>query len=302
MKNPSWKSKALKKQLQYKKQLGLTESDTYGKQGNVYLQILSDKDAAAGANFYCYGNPKEWSALQEWANLDKGKSMDFTGSGLKNMLRSEHIPFNFFFPLEQLRIQNRFLLCKFLNELFNNQIQIDKVLRIKIEFASDLPKQKLLDDNTSFDAYIEYRYGDKTGGLGIEVKYTEKSYPYGSTEKERMDDNKSRYNQLTRSSDYYKPDAWYLLKEKKTKQLWRNHLLGIGLLDLGELDQFHSVHMYPGGKSYQKEAVEIYQSRIQPDYQQYFIPLTFEHFTNVAEKVLTTRESLAWIDYLKSRY
>ena len=100
----TWKEKALKKQLEFKEGLGLTRSGTFAK--NEYNHILHTNDANNGANFYCYNNPSEWQELQEWANKDKGKKVVFTGLGLANMLRGEHIPFNLFYPLEKLRNNN----------------------------------------------------------------------------------------------------------------------------------------------------------------------------------------------------
>jgi len=296
----NWKKEAKEKQLKFKESLGLKKSGTFGKK--KYTHILHPDNVKNGANFYCYKNPKEWQALKEWAIKDKGKKVDFTGLGLTNMLRSEHIPFNLFYPVEKLRKENPELLNKFLEKLLDNNIHIGKVTRIKIEFASDLHKSKLLDDNTSFDAYIEYVDGYKKCGLGIEVKYTEKSYPFGVTEKKRMLDKDSEYNRLTRDSKFCKPENISKLKEKKLKQLWRNHLLGIKLVELKELDQFHSVHIYPQGNTYQKEACDMYSDCLMENNKQSFVPVTFEKFISVTTDVLSGKEHKDWIAYLKKRY
>jgi len=227
----------------------------------------------------------------------------FIGAGYANMLRSEHIPFNFIYPLEKLRESNPDLLNTFLETLFNGRIKVDKVHRIKIEFASDLPKHKLLDDNTSFDAYIEYQDGENKCGLGMEIKYTEKSYPYGKTEKDRMfNQEDSEYNRLSHDSKFYEKDRIAELKLDDLKQIWRNHLLGIKLLALGELDKFHSVHIYPEGNIYQKEASAKYLKCLVEAKKQSFVPITFEKFIEVADSVLTSAEHKAWIKYLKDRY
>lgn len=301
----NWKKEALIKQLKFKKSLDLTKSGAFGKETKEYPNILHPNDAKNGANFYCYNNPEEWQALKEWANKDKGKKVDFTSLGLTNMLRSEHIPFNLFYPLEKLRNKDPNLLNRFLERLLDNNINIDKVTRIKIEFASnpDLHKSKLLDDNTSFDTYIEYFDGDKKCGLGIEIKYTEKSYPYGKTEKDRMFNKPdSEYNRLTKDCDFYKLEKLGILKEKKLKQLWRNHLLGIKLVELKELDEFYSVHLYPDGNTYQKEACDMYSDCLANDKKQSFVPVTFEKFISVALDILKYKENKEWIDYLRKRY
>lgn len=299
----NWKEEALAKQLEFKKSLGFTKSGTYGKKNKEYENFLHDTDALKGGNFYCHNDPKEWQSLKEWSKKDKGERVNFTAAGLTNMLRSEHIPFNLFYPLEKIRNTNPELLNTFLEKLFNDKIKVDKVNRIKIEFASELPKSKLLDDNTSFDAYIEFQDGGSKCGLGIEVKYTEKSYPYGKTEKDRMfNQEDSEYNRLTRLSRYYNEENIAELKLDQLKQIWRNHLLGIKLLALNELDSFHSVHIYPEGNVYQKEASEKYINCLAKGEKQSFVPITFERFIEVAEVVFTSEEHKTWIQYLKDRY
>lgn len=299
----NWKEEALAKQLEFKKSLGFTKSGTYGKKKKEYENFLHDSDAQKGGNFYCHNNPEEWNALREWSKKDKGERINFTGAGYANMLRSEHIPFNFIYPLEKLRENNPDLLHTFLETLFNGRIKVDKVNRIKIEFSSDLTKDKLLDDNTSFDAYIEYQEGEKKCALGIEIKYTEKSYPYDKTEKDRMfNQDDSEYNRLTRVAKVYQRDNIPELKLDDLKQIWRNHLLGIKLISLGELEKFHSVHIFPEGNTYQKEASNKYIKCLLEGEKKSFVPITFERFIEVAEVVLTSEEHQEWIQYLKDRY
>ncbi|SNR75545.1 PGN_0703 family putative restriction endonuclease [Lutibacter flavus] len=296
----SWYNVALEKQLNYKKNvLDLIESGTYGKENKKYPNILSDKDASLGANFYCHKDKDEWQSLKNWANLDKGKKVNFLNTGLKNMLRSEHIPFNLFYPLEKLRVTNPKQLCEFLEKLLDYKINVDEVIRIKIEFASDLHKSKLLNDNTSFDVYIEYFEEDLLCGIGIEIKYTEKSYPYGETEKERMFNTNSEYNSLSKNSGYYAADTNLKLREKKLKQPWRNHLLGVKLIEIGQLQKFHSIHMYPRGNSYQHKVCIEYLDCLIDDYKGTFIPITFEKFIEVSKNILKNDN---WVNYLINRY
>ena len=299
----SWKEIALEKQLKFKESLGLTKSGTFGKKNKEYPNILHIDDAKKGANFYCYDSSSEWKTLKEWANNDKGSRVDFTNVGLTNMLRSEHITFNMFYPLEKLRTDDTQLLSSFINTLFDNKINVDEVTRIKIEFASDQHKTKLLDDNTSFDAYIEYMDGDKKCGLGIELKYTEKSYPYGTTEKKRMfDEPDSVYNTITKYSKYYNQEKTNELKGNKLKQLWRNHLLGIKMVEIKELNKFTSVHLYPEGNTYQQEACEMYSTCLANNKKDSFVPITFEKFIAVANDIFSSKEHKAWIEYLSNRY
>ena len=299
--NWDWKNIALQKQLQYKNYLGLTESGTHG--DKKYPHILSDQDASDGYNFYCYANKEEWEHLQLWADQDRGKSVNFKGEGLKNLLRSEHIPYNLFYPLEKLRTKQPKKLEQFLERLLNNHIDVNQVTKIKIEFASDLHKSQVLDDHTSFDAYIEYISDNNKCGLGIEVKYTEKSYPYGVTEKKRMfDEDQSLYRELTKRCGICKDNAYLKLREKKLKQAWRNHLLGLRLVELGELDQYHSIHIYPEGNTYQEEVCIAYQECLKEEHKDSFIPITFENFVDIAAGIFNGSEHVEWLEYLRLRY
>jgi len=177
------------------------------------------------------------------------------------------------------------------------------VTRIKVEFASDLPTTKLLEDNTSFDAFIEYMDGDRKCGLGIQVKYAEKAYPYGKKEKERMFlQEDSVYHTLTNGSKFFQVDTIPELRVDQLKQLWRNHLLGIKLLSLKELDEFHSVLLYPEANVYQAEASEKYAKCLKDNRKQFFNPITFEKFIIAAENVFGSLEDQSWISYFKERY
>lgn len=299
----SGKELAKKKQVDFKTSvLKLNKSGTHA--GKTYEYILDKTDAGKGYNFFCY-NSNEWNELKAWANLNTGpenkrKIVNFNGEGLRNMLRSEHIPYNMFFPLAKLQKTKPELVKQFLEKLIPN-IKISQISKLRIEYASELHKKELLDDNTSFDAYIEYNSGNKKCGLGVELKYTEKSYPYGITEEKRMYNEKSEYNRLARKSDYFNYEFHKLDKQelKKVKQLWRNHLLGIKLISINELDDFHSVHIYPGGNKYQKHACDSYIKYLSALGKPSFIPVEFESFTSIATDVFGYHD---WIEYLERRY
>ena len=294
---------AKKKQVDFKTNvLKLENSWTHADNKNKH--ILDKTDAEKGYNFFCY-NSHEWNEFKDWANKNTGqekknKIVNFNGIGLRNMLRSEHIPYNMFFPLAKLQKTKPELVKQFIEKLIPN-IKISQISKIKIEYVSELDKKKLLDDNTSFDTYIEYKSENKKCGLGIELKYTEKSYPYGKTEEKRLFNEKSEYNQLAKKSDYFNCEFYKLDKQelKKIKQLWRNHLLGIKLVDINELDKFHSVHIYPKGNKYQKQACDNYIKYLSATGKRNFVPVNFEGFISVAYDIFGNQN---WIEYLERRY
>lgn len=298
MKITSGKSKALTKQLLFKSKLEGC-SDKYGsikyrEKDIPQPTILHNDDAKLGANFYCY-KYKEWDNLQKWADKDRGKKVNFEGNGLKNILRSEHIAYNLFYPIHQLNINNPKKLIALVQVLIKRS-SINEINEVKIEYTP----LKALNDNTSFDAYISYTYNNgQKGAIGIEIKYTETSYAYGKTEKKNMFDptGKSIYLSLTKNCGFYIPLASKQLRDKKLKQLWRNHLLGISLCKDSNLDEFYSVHLYPKGNTYQNHVAQKYNAELKDDHKKYFIPITFEemykHLKNIDE---------TWVDYFNRRY
>ena len=263
---------ALEKQLRFKKSIGLTDSGEHG--GKFYEHIISHKDALLGANFYCYKNIGEWGHLQKWAKQDRNK-VDFAGNGLKNMLRSEHIAYNIFYPLELLRKNNPDLLCKLLCEIL--KCKVDNIKEIRIEYAGNVHKSLLLNDNTSFDAYIGFQSNGASCGAGFEVKYTEGSYPYGKTEKENLNNPTSLYWNTARASNIF------LLNQKNSELLTR----------------FYSVHLYPELNSYQHNVALTYIKTIKNEHKSSFVPLSFETLIAAAKKV---RINESWVSYFENRY
>lgn len=298
----SGKNKAKLKQVEFK--TSILKLQTSGKHNNIeYKHILSKEDSEKGYNFYCY-KTLEWRELQDWADKNTGnkksKKVNFKGEGLRNMLRSEHIPYNMFFPLAKLNKSKPELVKRFLEKLIPN-INISCVKKIRIEYVSETDKNKLLNDNTSFDAYIEYNDGNKNCGLGIELKYTEKSYPYGDTEEQNLFDVNSKYNLLAKKSDCFISDFSELNKSdlKTIKQLFRNHLLGLKLVDISCLENFNSVHVYPEGNIYQKIACDKYTNHLSLKGKQSFTPITFEKFVMAAKEIFGNQN---WIEYFEKRY
>lgn len=157
---------------------------------------MTDEDGNAGKNFY--GGFAIFSAVEK-------RYPDFYVNLYSEMLRSEHIPFNLFVPF-----RHDLDFCKIVfNELLGGCIKsIDRQCilsddeNIVIEFAPS-PKEKYLDDRTSFDTYIEYTHINNIKGIiGIEVKYTEKEYKLKSPfpEETAIDDKSSLYYVITDKS------------------------------------------------------------------------------------------------------
>lgn len=270
----------------------------YGKYG----AFLMPDDANAGLNF-CE------DFRQEILERIKKRYPSLTTTqhdGLyANMLRSEHIPWNVFIPMSH----NLQATAMVFNKILGTD-EIDEVTDIRIEWAPD--KIKCLNDNTSFDTYIEYLHNDKTCGIGIEVKYTEEGYPFGVKERrEVMEKVQSRYAQVTKSIGWFitkissRPIRETDLCKDEYRQIWRNHLLGASMVlhDPPMVDKFHSITLYPKGNPHFNEVLPAYEQFLTDEGRATFGYITIESLIDLLEQHFPqTQEFQNWIQYLKIRY
>lgn len=260
--------------------------------------ILQDCDALA--HQFVRHDPEFINEVERRCKIyDKA---DNVKAQFKNMLRSEHIPYNFFIPLKLHK--DKASVVQFFRILLHRE-DISEINKFEIEWAPNDSK-KALDDKTSFDTYIQFELNNgRSLGVGIEVKYTEKSYPFTKTEFDRLQlqNHKSPYYRLWADPiSIYKPETYPTLGKKSYKQFFRNHLLGISMVKNGELEEFLSIHLYPSGNTYQHAAAEAYLQTIQTDMQHTFFSLTYETFIQVAKEILQTDEDKSWSKYLYERY
>lgn len=256
--------------------------DTYG-------NYLTKKDGEAGKNFYeGFGI---FEAVKKYRKYNKPL--------YSNMLRSEHIPFNLFIPLND----NKTLGKEIFNDFFDGVIlTIDKIV---IEYAP-APKENYLNDGTSFDAYIEYTHTDNSKGIiGIEVKYTEKEYKLtkGSKQENDINDKTSKYYTVTERCGLYKPNSVKLLPTDKFRQVWRNHILGesILLVDSDKFKHFTSLTIFPKENKHFIQTSKDYIDLL-VDNKNKFIPLTYEDFFAVCNKHCVGNDYENWLNYLTKRY
>lgn len=213
---------------------------------------------------------------------------------VSNALRSEHIPFNFFIPLQEYIGSE--LLATLMAELTGRPIStVDKV---EIEYPK-AKKNNPLGDNTAFDAYLNGAQGKTKLIIGVEVKYTEGPYGWGATEREMMKNNGS-YSCRTDDFPDFVEDAFLFLANRHLKQIWRNFLLGLAMADIKKC-KFLYVHLFPEGNEYQKAACEEFEKLLTAKGRQNFFPITYEKFLSYAASVLP-EESSPWLDYLRCRY
>ena len=252
--------------------------------------MLTPEAAKQGLNFY--------EGYRDLIMHEKGK---FGTSALfANMLRSEHIPYNIFVPMKQ-DMGNAALLFSRITG-----VKIVEILGIKIEYAGLDKRDKYLNDGTSFDAFIHYRSADgKEGGIGIEVKYTEKSYGIGGKEKEDLQGLNKSYHTITSASGYFveRLDVRRFAKEHHLRQIWRNHILGYSMIHKGDIELFHHIHLYPkGNRHFGELAIPEYKRLLSDSGKSSFIDLTYEELFQMMEEHFQSEEQKKWIDYLNKRY
>jgi len=289
MNDGDFKNLARQHQIEYR-------NSVLSKPAGEYPTWLNADDARQGHNLYL-----NWPGLFEAAKKRYEPDKKLTDV-YQDMLRSEHIPLNLFVPLQH-EISNPDTLS-FLNHLLPDA-DIQEITNVEIEYVWPVDRNELLDDRTSFDAYIGYRDGDNNlCGIGIEVKYTEKSYPYGDTEKKRMfdPDGNSPYHKATKSSSLYLDNSIPALREPALKQVWRNHLLGEKMRQNGGIKKFTSVHLYPKGNQYQTAVCNDYINLLTAAGKKYFVKITYEEFIRLGRESFSGQRFADWLDYLERRY
>ena len=224
---------------------------------------------------------------------------------LNNALRSEHIPYNLFFPM--MKKQNHEATKDFFNELLGAD-DIAQILEVRIEYAPQ-PKQNFLNDGTSFDAFVLYQHQDGSkGAIGIEVKYTEREYQIGDTEyKNTHDDNgnvrlSEHYGRATRMSGYYLPESEKELVSDELRQIWRNHILGASMVQNGIIRHFASITVFPDANPHFHTASADYRKVLTDDGKKTFFTFTYEEMFEKMSHHFCTAEQQKWIDYLYNRY
>ena len=327
MKN-SFKDIACEKQARYfVEKYGIKEFDTVKRKptGNpeakdFYVEaLLKWEDAKDGKIFY------EGYRQQILDEIERRKEAgSYAPSALmkSHTLRSEHIPWNIFFPMslsEDKKNHAKDLFNSILEKISPTNPKIKEITDIIVEYA---PKDKVyLNDRTSFDTYIEYIAEDgEKGGIGIEVKYTEKGYSPSEKEKEEAIKNykHSLYYAVMKESRYFIPKAfkreetglraWSPLVRNELRQIWRNHLLGAAMVKNEDIKHFLSLLVYPKGNTHfhgdkiHNGAVRNYKQWLSPEGQKTWQAITFEDLFLLIQLNFTDTEGSAWVSYLKERY
>ena len=275
----------------------------FGKYGTYLLW----EDAKKGKNFYQpYWNKIKKAITDRYQHSEPWQLAPIYA----NMLRSEHIPFNFFVPMQD----DLKAAAKVFDELLGGN-QIDKIIEIKIEYAPE-KKQYTLNDGTSFDTFVLYKHKDgQIGGIGIEIKYTEGGYQLKRDSKEWRDimlgENKN-YIDMTLNSRYYTDSIVNIqlpqspLVKNNYRQIWRNHILGASMIDNSDIEydlkHFNSVTIYPGFNTHFENIIPQYEKMLSEYGKKTFRGITYEEFFNILASYYDSNDFTDWHRYLCLRY
>ncbi|MFA7174126.1 MAG: hypothetical protein WC340_12095 [Kiritimatiellia bacterium] len=160
--------------------------------------------------------------------------------------------------------------------------------------------ESYLNDGTAFDTYIEViKAGGKKCGIGIEVKYTEQAYPIGRTEKVNVEDHNSPYWRTARNSGSFIDTDDPIFGSDPLRQIWRNHLLGLSMIQRGDVDEFYSVTLFSDGNDHFHKELPRYKSMLAIEARDHVLGCTFEKFIAAIDG---SSDFLVWKEWLKRRY
>lgn len=148
----------------------------------------------------------------------------------------------------------------------------------------------------------------KTGVIGIEVEYTEEGYSVGRKEFAMMQNPDSAYSVTARDSGCFINNDPLQFNTPDFIQLWRNHILGLAMVQQGKADSFDSITLYPSGNahfhSYDKHigVIEAYGDLLTDRGKDTFHSITYDVFFDLLRTYYKSERQRAWMEYLEARY
>jgi hypothetical protein len=209
-----------------------------------------------------------------------------------NMLSSQPMCFNLFYPLKALFEHDHIKACKILSACFPSLL-IDKIVAVEIEYFP-YPKSEYLDDRTAFDAMLIYvSASGERNILAIETKYVEK---LGSNPSSDLEKQKSLVKDCILFNDLGKKQA-----SVGFSQLGRNFLLAEKFRIVNRLDKAYAVVISPEKNDSSVKEINGFHSLMYEEFQErlFYVSLEsmIERIKNNAPKSLKP-----WIVDFNRRY
>ena len=118
----------------------------------------------------------------------------------------------------------------------------------------------------------------------------------------------SAYSVTTRASGCFINNAPLQFNNPDFIQLWRNHILGLAMIQKGMTDYFDSLTLYPSGNTHfhsydgHTGSIEAYEELLTDKGRETFHAITYEVFFDVLKKHYKSDRNVSWLDYLEERY
>ncbi len=253
----------------------------------TYGNMLKDGEVT-GSNFL---TPEtfEYAKYRKQTEL-KGETMEEYRL-FNNMLGSQPMCFNLFYPLKRLFERDDASATKVIASCFPN-LPITKLLGIEIEYYP-YPQDEYLNDKTAFDALILFK--DNEGErclLAVETKYVEKLGSNASRNKEQQID-------IVKNSGRFNVEAFYNA-EKGYSQIGRNYLLGLKYAQVHNYSKVFAVVLSPKENSSESE-IESFKQDLAADYKHTMFQHWLEDFvSSLKENVPNSHQQ--WVHDFKKRY
>lgn len=209
-----------------------------------------------------------------------------------NMLSSQPMCFNLFYPLKKLFEKDHKRACKVFRNCFPS-LNINKILAVEIEYLP-YPVTEYLNDRTAFDAMLLFiSDSGERNILAIETKYVEKLGTNPSSDLSKQID-------LVKNNTMFNEDG----KKEVSKgfgQLGRNFLLAEKFKMENRLDKAYAVVISPEENTSSKTEITEFHKMMNVEYQDRLFYTSLENIVKSINKK-TSQDIKIWIELFEKRY
>jgi hypothetical protein len=209
-----------------------------------------------------------------------------------NMLSSQPMCFNLFYPLKELFEKEYKVANKVFKACFPS-LKIDKILAVEIEYLP-YPVSEYLNDRTAFDAMLIYKTASgERNILAIETKYVEKLGTNPSSDLSKQIDlvkNGTLFNEVGKNEVL-----------NGFSQLGRNFLLAEKFRMENRLDKAYAVVIAPKENASSQTEITDFQGNMNPEFHDRLFYISLQDFI----KRINNKPSKAiknWIELFEKRY
>ena len=123
-----------------------------------------------------------------------------------------------------------------------------------------------------------------------------------------MQDAQSAYAVTTRNSECFINNDPMQFNNPDFIQLWRNHILGLAMLQQGKADYFDSLTLYPSGNVHFHSSdsyigtIAAYEELLTDKGKDTFHAITYECFFNILREHYKSARNISWLNYIEMRY